>query len=97
MSTHSSRVYVCHGPHCGLLVAPIWQALTVAVQQGGLAERCELIVSGCQGRCEVGPNINVYPNLTKYARVTAAAARRIAAEHLAEGQPVADLVFRDGA
>ena len=88
------RVYVCHGPTCGALVRPVWQTLALAIQQHGLAERCELIVSGCQGRCEVAPNINVFPRLIKYARVTPAAAARIAAEHLAGGQPVEELRFR---
>ncbi len=87
------RVYVCHGPNCASRVGPVWQALTLAVQQSGTAERCELIVSGCQGRCEDGPNINIYPNLTRYARVTPDDARRIVSEHIVEGRPVAELVF----
>ncbi len=87
------RLYVCHGPNCAPQVRAVWQALGMAVQQFGVAERCELIVSGCQGRCTDGPNINVYPNLTKYARLTPDDASRIIGEHIAEGHPVADLVF----
>ena len=87
------RVYVCHGPTCGALVRPIWQALAAAIDQQGVDERCELIVSGCQGRCEVAPNINVFPNLTKYARVTPTGAIRIVGEHVVAGQPVQELIF----
>lgn len=93
MSDQVWRVYVCHGPICAQKVKPIWQGLNVAVHTAGVAEQCELIVSGCQGRCDDGPNINVYPRLTKYAHVDQVAVRRIVQEHLATGAPVADLVF----
>lgn len=84
------RVYVCHGIDCSQRDArSIWITLNSAVQQHGVAERCELIVSGCLGRCEHGPNINVYPKLTKYSRLTAEKVRQIVAEHLDAGVPVA--------
>lgn len=88
------RVYVCHGPICSHKVRPVWQALNVAVHTLGVDERCELIVSGCQGRCDDGPNINVYPNLTKYAHVNPEVACRIVREHIAAGEPVAELAWR---
>lgn len=96
MSTQSHRIYVCHGPTCSQHQArSIWSALTGEVRTCGLEERCELIVSGCQGRCDDAPNINVYPNLTKYAYMTAEKARRVVREHLVEGQPVAEYIYRD--
>jgi NADH-quinone oxidoreductase subunit F/NADP-reducing hydrogenase subunit HndC len=83
------RVYVCHGPQCSQRdVRAIWSALNSAVQQQGLAERCELIVSGCLGRCDHGPNMNVYPRLTKYSQLTPENVRRIVVEHLQGGAPV---------
>jgi (2Fe-2S) ferredoxin len=85
------RLYVCHGPTCAARVRPVWSALHAEVQRLDLDDQCELIVSGCLSRCDDGPNINVYPNLTKYAHVTPDDARRIVAEHVAEGQPVAEL------
>ncbi len=88
------RVYVCHGPYCAPRVRPVWQALVLAAQRHGVAEQCELIVSGCQGRCEYGPNVNVYPNLTRYAALTPDDATRIVGEHIAEGRPVVELAFR---
>ncbi len=66
----------------------VWQALQSEVAAQRLGERCELIVSGCQGRCEDGPNVNVYPNLVKYIAVTPELARRIVREHIVAGQPV---------
>ena len=73
---------------------PIWSALVSEVQTQGLADTCELIVSVCQGRCEHGPNINIYPNLKKYAYLTPDKARRIVKEHLLAGRPVAEYLYR---
>lgn len=96
MSTQSHRIYVCHGPTCSQHQSrSIGSALAGEVRACGLEERCELIVSGCQGRCDDAPNINVYPNLTKYAHMTAEKARRVVREHLVEGQPVAEYIYRD--
>jgi (2Fe-2S) ferredoxin len=83
------RVYVCHGAQCSQRGAgAIWSALNSAVQQHGLLDRCELIVSGCQSRCDDGPNLNVYPRLTKYSQLTPEKVRRIVVEHLQAGAPV---------
>jgi NADH-quinone oxidoreductase subunit F len=96
MSKQATRIYVCHGPTCSQHQARlIWSALHSEVRTCGLDQTCELIVSGCQGRCDDGPNLNVYPNLTKYAHVTPEKARRIVREHVEEGQPVAEYVYRD--
>ncbi|MDP9310080.1 MAG: hypothetical protein M3R24_04135 [Chloroflexota bacterium] len=94
MTDQGWRVYVCHGPICAQKVRPVWQALHAAVHTMGVGDQCELIVSGCQGRCEDGPNINVYPKLTKYAHVNPDTAQRIVREHIAAGAPVAELEFR---
>jgi len=87
------RVYVCHGPTCAQHTAKlIWTSLSAEVQAHGLADVIELIVSGCLGRCEDGPNINVYPRLTKYNHLTPEKVRQIVAEHLAEDRPVRELM-----
>jgi (2Fe-2S) ferredoxin len=95
MNTGTKRIYVCHGPTCVQRVRPVWQALAAEIQLRGLADRCELIVSGCQGRCDDGPNINVYPNLTKYAHVTPEQAREIARQHIGKDQPVESCVYQE--
>jgi (2Fe-2S) ferredoxin len=96
MQKQSYRIYVCHGLTCSRHPArAIFSALESEVQSCGLAESCELIVSGCQGRCDHGPNINVYPNLTKYVGMTPAKARQLIQSHIVEGQPVREWVYRD--
>ncbi|WP_026370924.1 (2Fe-2S) ferredoxin domain-containing protein [Kallotenue papyrolyticum] len=95
MQSGTKRIYVCHGPTCVRQVRPVWQALLDEIRLCRLADRCELIVSGCQGRCEDGPNINVYPNLTKYAHVTPEQGREIVRRHIAQDQPVTACLYHE--
>ena len=41
------------------------------VQAQGATEQADLIVGGCQGRCDFGPNLIVHPGATKYSEVKA--------------------------
>jgi NADH-quinone oxidoreductase subunit F len=88
------RVYFCHNDHCKRRGAQAaWVALRQAVREHGLEESSQLIVSGCQGRCDYGPNITVHPGATKYSAVGPDDVNRIAEEHLAAGRVVDDLVY----
>lgn len=88
------RVYFCHNDACKRRGAQIaWTALRRAVHERGLEERITLIVSGCQGRCEHGPNMTIHPGATKYSGVGPDDAGRIVEEHLAGDQIVDELVF----
>lgn len=85
---------MCHNAQCMQRdVRGVWRALNAEIAAQGLTDRVELIVSGCQSRCDYGPNINVYPKLTKYVEVTPEVARKIVREHLAHGTPVAEAIF----
>jgi (2Fe-2S) ferredoxin len=96
MQKQAYRIYVCHGLTCSHHpVHTILNTLQSEVRRRGLEEHCELIVSGCQGRCDYGPNINIYPHLTKYAGMTPEKARQIIQSHVVEGQPVSEWVHRD--
>lgn len=89
------RVYFCHNDHCKRRGAQVaWAALRQAVRERGLEESSTLIVSGCQGRCDFGPNITIHPGATKYSEVGPEDATRIAEEHLEADQIVDDKVFR---
>ena len=88
------RVYFCHNDACKRRGAQgAWAALRQAVRERDLEDRSTLIVSGCQGRCDYGPNITIHPGATKYSEVGPDEATRIAEEHLAADRIVDDLVF----
>ena len=91
----SYRVYVCHGDSCKRLGAQkVWQALRHEIRTQAADEVADLIVGGCQGRCDFGPNLTIHPGATKYSGTTAEDAPAIVREHLLEGKIVDELLFR---
>lgn len=89
----SYRVYVCHGVSCKRLGAQtVWQALRRELSAQA-ADDSELIVGGCQGRCDYGPNLTIHPGATKYSGTRAEDAATIVRQHLIGGTIVDDLVF----
>lgn len=58
------------------------------------ASRPILIVGGCQGRCDFGPNLIVHPGATKYSDVKLRDVAKIVREHLLQGCPVEELRFQ---
>jgi len=61
------RIYVCHGAFCrGDL---IYRSLQHLIGQHQRAQQCELRASGCQNRCDDGPNITIWPGPIRYHHV----------------------------
>ncbi len=89
------RVYFCHNDSCKRRGAQAaWNALRQAVHEHGLNDHSSLIVSGCQGRCDYGPNMTIHPGATKYSGVGPEDAMRIAEEHLGADRIVDDLLYK---
>jgi len=88
------HVFCCTGATCG---AQRGQRLK-ALFKGMLPDRKELGVrvstSSCQGMCERGPNVCVYPQGVVYHRVGEEDVERIVAEHLRGGRPVEEILRR---
>ncbi|MBP1657424.1 MAG: NADH:ubiquinone oxidoreductase, NADH-binding (51 kD) subunit [Bacteroidetes bacterium] len=75
---------------CGSL--NIRDMLKKALQEKNLADKVEVIGTGCMGLCGEGPLVKVLPEGTLYQRVDEAAAKRIVDEHLVQGPIVQDNV-----
>ncbi|HWQ13328.1 MAG TPA: (2Fe-2S) ferredoxin domain-containing protein [Roseiflexaceae bacterium] len=83
------RIYICGGPHCTASGREdLVRALEDELWALGLDEAVEVRVSGCQDRCDFGPNATVWPGPCHYAHLTPEALRRIVAQHLRDGAPV---------
>ncbi len=88
------RVYVCQGDSCKRRGSQaVWQALRREVQQQAADEAADLIVGGCQGRCDFGPNLTIHPGATKYSGATPLDASTVVRQHLLEGEVVDELVY----
>ncbi len=90
----SYRIYVCHNRDCRAYgAAQVWAMLQREVGLRGLEDDVDLIVAGCQSRCEWGPNITVHPGATKYSRVDRTGATAIIEQHIVGGTPVNGYLF----
>lgn len=94
MEEKKYRVYLCGGPHCtprgrGALARELDDALWACKLDSDVDVR----ISGCQNRCNYGPNMTVWPGPVRYSGLTPAAIRRIVAEHLRDGVPVAEWLY----
>lgn len=88
------HVFLCVGPDCcapdqGLAT---WEVLKSEIARAGIpALRTK---AGCFRICQGGPWMLVYPEGVWYGGVTPERCRRIVAEHLAGGRPVAEWIAR---
>ncbi|MCS6880672.1 MAG: (2Fe-2S) ferredoxin domain-containing protein [Oscillochloridaceae bacterium] len=64
------RLYLCTGPHCAARGPGTREALENALWEAGLHGVVELHLSGCQDRCDRGPNLLVQPGNRRYSYVT---------------------------
>jgi (2Fe-2S) ferredoxin len=86
-------VLLCNGDSCHDRDA---DAVTVALRRALKTRHLDPLVhtarTRCLGRCEDGCTVVVMPDMVWYRQVDPDVAMRIVAEHLVEGQPVADHV-----
>lgn len=90
------RMYVCAGLHCTPAGRrQLLQALEAALWDLDLTSQVEIRESSCLNRCTLAPNVTVWPGPFRYTQLTPEHMRRIVAEHIGKGQPVAELLAPD--
>lgn len=83
MSQYERHVFVCEGKHCARADSDaVHAALKKGIARAGLKGRVRINRAGCLGQCGHGPMAVVYPEGVWYGGLDAAAARRVAEEHL---------------
>ena len=91
---YESYVLVCGGTACMSGGAQeIFDALVEGVKAAGLADRVQVVRTGCLGFCEKGPIVKILPEGTFYVSVKAEDAKEIVAEHLVKGRVVTRLLY----
>ena len=58
-------------------------ALINAITQAGLGDICDIRASGCQSRCDDGPNLTIWPGPIRYCHLTIPRIEQIVHQHLA--------------
>jgi (2Fe-2S) ferredoxin len=91
------RIYVCAGLHCTPAGrAALLRALEDALWEYQLDRDVEIRSSSCLNRCELAPNMTVWPGPVRYAQLTPADVRRVVREHLRDGAIIEELLFQEG-
>ena len=89
-----SYVLVCGGTACvsggGDSVVEMFKK---ELEAAGLAEKVQVVVTGCLGFCEQGPLVKILPQGTFYVQVKAEDVKEIVAEHLIKGRVVSRLCY----
>jgi (2Fe-2S) ferredoxin len=90
------RVYVCGNIHCRMNGSEgLLRLLEDKIWELGLDGDVEVRVSGCQNRCDFGPNITVWPGPFRYSHLTFEKVEQIVEQHLRDGEPVRALLHSE--
>jgi NADH:ubiquinone oxidoreductase subunit F (NADH-binding)/(2Fe-2S) ferredoxin len=96
MANYKMHLLVCGGTGCKASQADeILANLRQIVEDKGLENEVQVILTGCFGFCEKGPIVKVLPDNTFYTQVTPADAREIVEEHIIKGRKVTRLLYED--
>lgn len=96
MQLFRAHVLVCGGTGCTESGSKeLQEALKDELAKQKLDQEVELVETSCQGFCEKGPIVIVYPEGTCYSGVTNQDVPELVAEHLVKGQVVQRLLFKE--
>lgn len=95
MDSHLTHVLVCGGTGCHSSDGDkIRELLTEKVREKGL-DNIEVVLTGCFGLCEAGPNIVIFPEGIFYSHVKLEDVDEIVETHFIKGEIVDRLLFKE--
>ncbi len=93
---HQTHVMVCGGTGCHSSKSDeIRKLLEKKVKEKGLDDTIKIVLTGCFGLCESGPNIVIYPEGIFYSHVKLEDVDEIVEKHFVKGQVVKRLLFKE--
>lgn len=96
MTDYKMHLLICGGTGCKASESDeIKNRLTQLIQELGLEDEVQVVLTGCFGFCEKGPIVKVLPDNTFYVQVTPNDAVEIVEEHIVKGRPVKRLLYTD--
>ncbi|MCJ7819713.1 MAG: NAD(P)H-dependent oxidoreductase subunit E, partial [Bacteroidales bacterium] len=96
MSKYKMHLLVCGGTGCRASESDlIVENLKKELEEKGLQNEVQVIMTGCFGFCEKGPIVKVVPDNTFYTQVRPEDAPVIVAEHVIKGRRVHRLLYVD--
>jgi NADP-reducing hydrogenase subunit HndC len=96
MSEYKIHLLVCGGNGCKSRESRlVSDNLKNEIKQQGLSDAAQVVITGCFGLCENGPNVKVIPDNTYYTNVKPEDAAEIVEEHVVKGRKVQRLLYKD--
>lgn len=96
MSKYSMHLMVCGGTGCRASASDaIVENLKTELENQGLSDTVQVIMTGCFGFCEKGPIVKISPDNTFYVQVKPEDAKSIVEEHVIKGRKVRHLLYVD--
>ncbi len=90
------QILTCGGTGCKASGSDsIAKKMKACLERYGVADKVEVITTGCFGFCEKGPIVKVMPDNTFYTKVTPEDAEEIIREHIIGGKKVQRLLYVD--
>lgn len=90
------QILICGGTGCKASSSHlITDNLNKTLKENGIADKVEVITTGCFGFCEKGPIVKIIPDNTFYTQVTPEDAEEIVKEHIIGGKKIERLLFTD--
>jgi NADH-quinone oxidoreductase subunit F/NAD(P)H dehydrogenase (quinone)/NADP-reducing hydrogenase subunit HndC len=87
---------ICGGTGCHATGAiRVKDALVDAINENGLGEKVQVIETGCNGFCAMGPILVVHPGDVFYQKLTVEDMPELVSSHLINGKPVERLLYKD--
>jgi NADH-quinone oxidoreductase subunit E len=96
LDRYKGLLLACTGTGCVSAGAfSLCDALEEELQRQGVAEDYLVLRTGCNGFCAAGPIVVVQPEGIFYQKLKASDLPRLVEEHLRQGQPVEELLYRE--
>ena len=96
MGIQHLQILTCGGTGCKASEShAIAGNLKKCLEENGIADKVEVITTGCFGFCEKGPIVKIIPDNTFYTQVKPEDAEEIVKEHIIGGNRVNRLLFVD--
>jgi len=96
MTKYKMHLLVCGGTGCRATASDlVVEHLKKELENKGLQDEVQVVMTGCFGFCEKGPIVKVSPDNTFYVQVKPEDAAEIIEEHIIKGRKVARLLYQD--
>lgn len=90
------EIMICAGTGCISSKSDAFiQSLKEELEKNGLAEKVNLVSTGCFGLCAQGPIVIIYPEGIFYHQVKPTDAKKIVEQHIIKGELVEKLLYHD--